>query len=249
VLTPADKALQRDVINPLRRDLLAWAAEAVVGPKPAAPMAERPGPSYLIGLDLGQAQDYSALCVVERTQAPRAEDQDAGPVPLEREVHRYGVRHLYRWKLGTPYSAIVADVATLTGRPPLPGSSLVIDNTGVGRPVVEMFRAAKLPVKLVPVTITGGNEAARGPGGWSVPKKDLVAAMQTLVQYRRFHVAPSLPDAVTLGRELQQFRVKVTAAGNETFEAWRERDHDDMVLAVALACWYGARRQRSLSVW
>jgi hypothetical protein len=26
------------------------------------------------------------------------------------------------------------------------------------------------------------------------------------------------------------------AAGNEIFEAWRERDHDDVVLALALAC-------------
>ena len=33
--------------------------------------------------------------------------------------------------------------------------------------------------------------------------------------------------------ELQQFRVKITAAANETFEAWWERDHDDLVLALA----------------
>jgi hypothetical protein len=31
--------------------------------------------------------------------------------------------------------------------------------------------------------------------------------------------------------------VKVSAAGNEAFTGWRERDHDDLVLAVALACW------------
>ena len=38
-----------------------------------------------------------------------------------------------------------------------------------------------------------------------------------------------------LGRELLQFRVKVKlATGNETFESWREREHDDLVLSVAL---------------
>jgi hypothetical protein len=37
------------------------------------------------------------------------------------------------------------------------------------------------------------------------------------------------------------FQVKITAAGNETFESWRERDHDDMVLAVVLACWAASR--------
>jgi hypothetical protein len=200
-------------------------------------------PVYLIGLDLGQAQDYSALCVVERTHGPDVNEP-------ARAVNHYGVRHLHRWQLGTPYAAIVADVATLTARPPLPGAALVLDATGVGRAVVEMFRGANLPVKLVPATITAGHEAARTPGGgWSVPKKDLVAVMQTLVQFRRFHVAPALAEAAALGRELQQFRVKVTAAGNETFEAWRERDHDDLVLAVALACWFGERPQRQLSVW
>jgi hypothetical protein len=27
-------------------------------------------------------------------------------------------------------------------------------------------------------------------------------------------------------------------ADNDTFEAWREKVHDDLVLAVRLACWY-----------
>ncbi len=35
--------------------------------------------------------------------------------------------------------------------------------------------------------------------------------------------------------------VKVTLAGNEQFESWRERDHDDLVLAVALALYEGSR--------
>jgi hypothetical protein len=40
-----------------------------------------------------------------------------------------------------------------------------------------------------------------------------------------------------LSREAQNFTVKVTPAGNETFESWRESEHDDLVLALALACW------------
>jgi hypothetical protein len=41
----------------------------------------------------------------------------------------------------------------------------------------------------------------------------------------------------TLLRELQTFRVKNTEAGRESFESWRERPHDDLVFAAALACW------------
>jgi hypothetical protein len=43
-----------------------------------------------------------------------------------------------------------------------------------------------------------------------------------------------------LAQELSLFRVKITLAANETFEAWRERDHDDLVLALALALYVGS---------
>ena len=197
------------------------------------PEEKPPAPSFYVGLDLGQAADYSALCVVEELRVP-------DPAEPKRQVRECGVRHLHRWKLGTPYSAIVADLAALAKRPPLPGATLVVDATGVGRPVVELIERAGLSLRVCPVTITGGLTAGMGnDGSCHVPKKDLVAVMQTLVQFRRFHIAPTLQHAANLGRELQMFRVKVTVAGNETFEAWRERDHDDLVLAVALACWYG----------
>ena len=54
-------------------------------------------------------------------------------------------------------------------------------------------------------------------------------------------VARSLPDAGVLLREMHNFRVKITAAANETFSPWREGDHDDLVLAVAVAVWQGER--------
>jgi hypothetical protein len=38
-------------------------------------------------------------------------------------------------------------------------------------------------------------------------------------------------------RGLGTFTVRITEAGNESFEAWREKDHDDLMLAVVLACW------------
>ena len=66
--------------------------------------------------------------------------------------------------------------------------------------------------------------------------------LQVLLQSGRLRIARELEHAETLQKELAAFRVKVTAAGNETFEARRERDHDDLVLAVALAAWLGERQ-------
>ncbi len=42
-------------------------------------------------------------------------------------------------------------------------------------------------------------------------------------------------------KEFNLFKVKITANANETFESWREKDHDDMVLAAAMAIWVGER--------
>ena len=40
--------------------------------------------------------------------------------------------------------------------------------------------------------------------------------------------------------------MKITLAGNDTYEAWRESDHDDLVLAAALATWFGEKRSPSI---
>jgi hypothetical protein len=185
-------------------------------------------PRTVLGLDLGQAQDFTALAAV----------RENGKAPDGRTV--WAVPILKRWPLGTPYPQIVADVKELAGG--LDRPSLALDATGCGRPVADLFRDADLPVsELVCVTITGGHQTNRVI--WEeqhVPKKDLVGAAQAVLQGRRLKIARGLAEAETLTKELAAFRVKVNVAtANESFEAWRERDHDDLVLALALAVWLG----------
>jgi hypothetical protein len=43
--------------------------------------------------------------------------------------------------------------------------------------------------------------------------------------------------AEILVRELLNFRVKISDLGHDTYNAWRESEHDDLVLAVAIAAW------------
>jgi hypothetical protein len=132
----------------------------------------------------------------------------------------------------------VADVTAMTSKPPLAGSLMAVDATGVGRPVVDMFQFGRVGCPVIPVTITGGAEVTKGErGGWNVPKKELVGTLQLLLQTRRLAVAAALPHAATLRAELANFRVKVTAAATEVFGDWRAGAHDDLVLAVALAAW------------
>jgi hypothetical protein len=59
---------------------------------------------------------------------------------------------------------------------------LVVDATGVGAPVVDLLRSAGLGASLTTVTITSG-ERARGQGErWQVPRGDLLAGLEVLLE-------------------------------------------------------------------
>jgi hypothetical protein len=120
---------------------------------------------------------------------------------------------------------------------PLSNPLLAVDQTGVGVPVVEMIRDARIKAQLKPILITGGHEITYD-GKWHVPKKELVSTIQVLLQTHRIKFG-QIPERKVLIQELLNFKVKININAHETFEAWRERDHDDMVLAVALAAWLG----------
>jgi len=73
---------------------------------------------------------------------------------------------------------------------------------------------------------------------YRVPKRNLVSALQVALQSGTLKIAEGLELAQVLRRELLNFRVKVNiATAHDSYEAWREGDHDDLVLAAALATW------------
>jgi hypothetical protein len=149
------------------------------------------------------------------------------------------LRYLERFELGTPYPRIVERVGTILGTEPLRGRrwALVVDSTGVGAGVVDMFVHAGLYP--IPISIHGGDTVHYQRPGYRVPKRDLVGAVQVLLQSERLKIVRSLPDAATLRSELQNFRVKIDPrTAHDSYSHWREADHDDLVLATALAAWF-----------
>jgi hypothetical protein len=191
-------------------------------------------PRYIVGLDLGQSSDYTAAVVLRRTLRPE-EDGDPG-VP----VSHYDCLFIKRWQLKTPYDRIVDDVVELVATDPLDNPKLAVDVTGVGRAVLDLLRKAGPQAWIRPVLITAGHQITEEDDTHHVPKKELVSTLMVLLQNRRFKVA-NLPERELLVKELVNFKTKITVSANETFEAWRERDHDDLVLAVALAAWVGEK--------
>ena len=99
-----------------------------------------------------------------------------------------------------------------------------------------------LGLRPIRVQIHGGDRVTGEGRSYRVPKRDLVAAVQVLLQNGKLRIAPGEMTDV-LVQELINFRVKIDPeTAHDSYSAWREKDHDDLVLAVALACWWGSRR-------
>ena len=189
--------------------------------------AGRPAPGVcVVGLDLGQSRDYTALAVVERFAAP-------GGLELR-------LRHVQRLPLGLSYPRLVARLADLLRRPELgPAPTLVVDKTGVGAPVVDMLLEAGLDPYAV--VIHGGDSQSRHDRDLRLPQRDLVANLQVQLQTGGLRLAAGLPDLELLLGELENFQVSLGAAGHDRYGAGRPGVHDDLVFALALALWGAGR--------
>ena len=200
--------------------------------------------AYFVGLDLGQDVDYTALAVIETA--------------ANNELH---LRHLERYPLRTSYTTIAADMERLMAdlhakappRKPYPSGhafrtkkpsvELLVDAGGVGRAVVDILRDQGL--KFVGVSIHGGERVTGTSRGVNVPKKDIVAAILVPFQNETLMVAEGLELWPALREELLGFgRKQNPKTSHVYYEHHRSSDHDDLVLAAALACWGIARRER-----
>lgn len=190
-------------------------------------------PNYFIGLDLGQSSEYTALAVLERTA------QIVTKAPKQ-WAWIYAIRHLQRFAIGTPYTQVLSTVLQLTREPPLNKATLVMDQTSVGEPIVRLFRQSSLQISMRPVMIVVGHDGGRHDGCTSIPKRELASVLQLVLQDRRLQIATQLEHAQTLAGEFRNFRMKSTALMDEA-NAWREREHDDLVFAVGVAIWMAER--------
>lgn len=224
--------------------------------------------AYLVGLDLGERADYTAVAALRQHAVPTGRSRrvrvefnlDRGNVyeSMPETEYQYDVVYLDRWrgrgyKIAVPIMERLLDElhqdthrqrmdARILNEPALPVWTLV-DSTGVGLPVLEDLRAAGLDC--TGITITAGESSRQSGQDYYVPKSALVSTLKVLVENRRIDVPDALTLAPVLQAELQNFRrKKKLGTGNDTFGAgesaeWREGAHDDVVLATAMAAWFG----------
>ena len=186
--------------------------------------------NYIISVDLGQVNDFTAITIIE-------------VIDRENANKTYSLRHIERYR-EVSYPDTVKRVKQLVESGELSKyrkrTHIVIDGTGVGIAVNDIMRRENLkPINLI---IIAGHEVTRKGFKYNVPKKELVTNLLVLLQNGKLKIASSLPYCDILVGEFENFKVKVNLkTAHESYEAWRQCEHDDLVLSLAIGCWVGEK--------
>jgi hypothetical protein len=147
------------------------------------------------------------------------------------------VRHIERFPLNTPYTTLVWKIKDLLANPNIERDHRVaIDATGVGAPLLDFLRHHGVNRNLFPVSITSGESTAVRHNTHYIPKRDLLTNLQLMLQNRAIKVSTHLPHAPLLRDELANLR-RHTGARTELYETEQCGQHDDILMALALAAW------------
>lgn len=203
--------------------------------------------SFHLGADLGKENDFTAICFLQkRTPIDRNSRPNGYPM--------YEVLMMKRFALKTSYVSIVKEISNRLKHPPFDAfqdnrgithlvkipTYLTFDKTGTGAAVAELLKNDSFLENrlddLRAVNITGGREPSEGNDALNIPKRDLI--MATLIAFEKGHLefAADMPELSLLIDELQNFEMRFTAKGNDTYSA-KGTNHDDLVLALSLAVW------------
>jgi hypothetical protein len=191
-----------------------------------------PARTLVIGIDIGQRRDPTAICVAE---------VELRPGPTRPEEH-YLIRHLDRMPLGTPYPEIARRLRDLTARIAQCAGvrpRVYVDATGVGLPVVDGLKAMVTAADVGPVFLTHGDRRREVNGEVRLGKARLVCRLQALLQAGRLHL-PRTREADALAAELLTYEIRVSRDAHDRYGAFRVGTHDDLATALGLAVQDGA---------
>jgi hypothetical protein len=195
--------------------------------------------SLVLGADIGQKHDPTALVVAEALRAGSG----------RAAVWSYTIRHMERLPLNTSYPDVAERILQVVERvraQPEPARTrtmakvaIVVDSTGVGAPVVDILRRGMDTriATLTEATFTHGDRLTGmiGSPTMSVGKAYLVSRLQALFQTSRIQLPANHPEAAAMTRELMDYEIKVSEDANDKYGAFRTGAHDDLVTALGLA--------------
>jgi hypothetical protein len=203
----------------------------------------QPNRHYVISVSLGTGIEPTAIAITEQ-EMTRASGFRA-------ETKALRLRHLERLPANESLPVTVQRIVTLLASPDIEeaencgGAEVVLDVTGSGRAIVELFQRES--IKPVVVNVTGSSEAAVEVEhkAWRLPKAELVGHLRIAYEADRLRMAKGLELVPKLLDELNAFKMRAPRLDLNDPESWRDTEQSDLVLAVAVGTWWtGHNRPR-----
>jgi hypothetical protein len=219
----------------------------------------------IIGVDLGQSMDYTAIIGVERIKLlPKKSEFD-----LEKEINElptYIVKFIERLPLGVDYRPQMSRVAQVvqeiikieekgltspmvTTEDYIPDRCrpyLLVDSCGVGQGVIEILKE-KIDLnslqRLIPVKVHGGEEMRHENGVYYLSKIEMVTSLMVVYGDDRIKFK-KLPMTDILFREMTNYQAKISETSKNLRIEGRSGEHDDLVFALCMCAWFGERLER-----
>ncbi len=197
---------------------------------------------FIIGVSIGLAQDFTAICILERFEELTGEAKNGRWLT----AFRYQAPHLEWLPLDAGYIEITERLKELIADLPSYGRlRTLVDWTICDRPLIDHMRKENL--KVVPVRIMQSGTVSGGSYyGFSVRKHLLFSNLRLLFNAGRLKIPEALPEAAELIKELQSFSLRSHSNLTNDLEAWRENPGDDLVFAMMMPCWFGEKKLGSI---
>jgi hypothetical protein len=181
--------------------------------------------SVVIGLSLGRTAESSGLAVVE---AVEAYDEKYST------IQEYHVRELRSFRPGAGYTPIIEHVNKVCRKVAV--ACVVVDQTAVGAPIVELIKKG-IANPLIPIIIGGQHTEHYSNGLDYIPKQILISQLIALLTKKTLKIFKDLAEAANLTQELLNYENRPTSSSSLNGDIWREQPCDDLIFALALACW------------
>jgi hypothetical protein len=191
--------------------------------------------SIFVGLDLGKKSDNTAMVWLEPLFPTDPEEHGGKPV--------YEVSLVERVTLETPYPKIARwlrkQYNQLLKSPDFDYIYIVVDEGGVGTAVTDQVIELIPDADIYRVSLTGGLRPR-----WvdartvNLPKEQMVSTLISLFEGRRLWVSEEMEHAyIELRNELEDYQMKISQEGHDTYGAMKIGSHDDIASALGLAAW------------
>ena len=202
-----------------------------------------PAPKWLLGLDLGQRWDHSAISTLDLTWIERGRCPVTFGWLFEPHVT---LRGLQRVLLGTSYEyvhLIIAEKLKILERRvsadinrAAPARELIIDAGGPGPPMADRLRRTlKGSTLITPVIITGGKGENSLTGSYvGIPRRTLVTQLIQMISCQTLRCPRELAG-------WNEFMEEMLEISGDSTQPESRKSHDDLVMSTALAAWAAIR--------